>query len=162
MPSHSSLFDSFTALLVVPKHFLHQDRFLYSLLWPQSLSYIVFCSSTVPEFAIKKIQLKVSGFQSNALNWFQKIQHIMMEFFPPTWTSGAILSTFPMNYSDGVSFCRMGSHLPRIPPPTPVLYSAVTPLLGKCTYTKHLVWLYESICDVLPSWPELESWISTG
>ena len=48
-------------------------------------------------------------------------------FFP---NSRALLPTSHTNFPDGSHFAQMGSHLPRIPPPTPVLYSAVTNPFG--------------------------------
>ena len=53
----------------------------------------------------------------------------MIEFFLPN--SRPLLPTFCTNCPDGSYFAQMGSHLPRKPPPIPVLYSAVTkPFLG--------------------------------
>ena len=48
----------------------------------------------------------------------------MIEFFLPN--SRALLPTFRTNCPDWSHFAQMGLILPRIPPPTPVLYSAAT------------------------------------
>ena len=68
---------------------------------------------------------------------------------PPN--SRALLPTFRTH-------CPHGSHLPRIPPPTPVLYSAVT----------HTFWGYACTQNTLKptpkhpfSWPELKNMIKT-
>ena len=48
----------------------------------------------------------------------------MIDFFLPN--SRALLPTFSTNCPDGSQFAQMGLSLPRMPPPTPVLYSAFT------------------------------------
>ena len=73
----------------------------------------------------------------------------MIEFFFPN--SGALLRKFcPLSVQIaqmGLILPRWGLILPRIPPPSPLLYSAVTkPLLGVCT--KH------PKTHPTPPWPE--------
>ena len=52
----------------------------------------------------------------------------MIEFFFPN--SRALLPTFHTSCPYGSHFAHMGSHLPRIPPQTPILYSAITKPFG--------------------------------
>ena len=44
----------------------------------------------------------------------------------PSPNSRVLVPIFRINRQDGSHFAQMGSHLPRIPPQSPVLYSAVT------------------------------------
>ena len=76
----------------------------------------------------------------------------MIEFFFPN--SRALLPTFSTSCPDGSQPAQMGLILPKIPPPTPILYSPITlPFLGYVPT--------QTTPNPTPkhpfSWPELES-----
>ena len=75
----------------------------------------------------------------------------MIEFFSPIL--GHICPLFVQIAQNGLILPRWGLNLPRLPPPTPVLYSVVTNPVLQCVYKKR-----PQPHPKHPfSWPELES-----
>ena len=83
----------------------------------------------------------------------RKIRNIMIEFFPPNF-SRALLPFFAQIAKTGLILPRWGLNLPRIPPPIPVLYSAVTHTFLGYVQTQNTP---KPTSKQPFSWPELES-----